>query len=157
MAIFSCSDPQCILAKAPGFHRTKKGYLRIHQRGPWRNWYLHRWVLMKLGLDIQALGLEVHHQDGNEANPCPMNLIAMPWALHQTGQHSNFSSDPTSPRYAAKFGRGAKGKKSIQELQEDPPDEFATLGWEASQQALERTKLYAITTRPGKTAGANGD
>lgn len=86
-----CRNPLCILGCPPPHHhddRKGKGYPRIHQRGMWRNWYLHHWVIYRVSKGritpdtLRAEGLEVHHMDFNSGNPCPYNLLIIPKAIH---------------------------------------------------------------------------
>lgn len=84
-----CHRPQCPLANPPGHHLTAKGYWRIHQRGPWRNWYLHRWVLAQIAGKDPGAEIEIHHQDFDAKNCCPLNLIWLDKSIHQAFDNSS--------------------------------------------------------------------
>lgn len=73
-----------------GTHVTEKGYLRIHARGPYRNWYHHRQVMQEM-VDVfcfygtQVLKdprFTVHHLDHVRTNNQPNNLILLDKPIH---------------------------------------------------------------------------
>lgn len=84
-----CHNPHCPLANPPGHHLTLKGYWRIHQRGKWRNWYLHRWVLAQIAGNDPGDLIEIHHQDFDARNCCPLNLVWLDKSIHRAFDNSS--------------------------------------------------------------------
>src|SRR5574337_1170831 len=83
-----CPNSRCLLAYPPQHEIHKGRYPRIYQRGMTRKWYLHHWVVWRLGGgepdSLRSQGLEVHHMDFNSMNPCPYNLLIIPREIHQS-------------------------------------------------------------------------
>ncbi len=74
-----------------GVHIHIKGYLRITRRGPWRNWLVHRKVMLEMCQEMCYYPMEegklpegftVEHLDHNRRHNCPENLMLLDKRIH---------------------------------------------------------------------------
>lgn len=82
-----------------GVHVHIKGYLRITRRGPWRNWLVHRKVMLEMCLEMCYYpreegklpeGFTVEHLDHDRMHNCPENLMLLDKRIHDyiSSEHS---------------------------------------------------------------------
>lgn len=73
-----------------GIHTHAKGYLRISRRGPWRNWLVHRKVMLEACQEFCYYpvdgnlppGMTVEHLDHNRQHNCRENLMLLDKRIH---------------------------------------------------------------------------
>jgi hypothetical protein len=97
-------------------HRTKKGYLRISNAGPYRNKYVHRFHVERMLKEVwhpyfgdRLPGdIAVYHQDWDKEHNCSCNYLILDQVIHGSIEQSRLLRDERG-RYKRILRKKRKG------------------------------------------------